>query len=52
MPNLHRFNGVLPSQKGLPAGRQGHWLLCTKCLRKVKAYQPKPALKKETPAEK
>ncbi len=45
LPNLHRFNGALNGQKG-------HWLLCTKCLRKVKADQPKPAPKKETTTEK
>ena len=38
MPNLHRFNGFFQGQKG-------RWLLCTKCLRKVKANQPKPAKK-------
>ena len=30
LPNLHRFRGVLN-------GKKGKWLLCTKCLRKVKA---------------
>jgi len=51
-PNLHAFNGFLNGEKG-------KWLLCTKCLRKVKANlkekakkpadaSSKPALKKET----
>jgi len=52
-PNLHAFKGFLK-------GKKGKWLFCTKCLRKVKANQPaspsqggpKPAPKKETPAEK
>jgi len=39
-PNLHVFKGFLKGQKG-------KWLLCTKCLRKVKAEQPKPKAKKE-----
>ena len=39
-PNLQRFNGLLNGQKV-------KWLLCTKCLRKVKANQPKSASKKE-----
>jgi ribosomal protein L28 len=39
-PNLHNFNGFLN-------GKKGKYLLCTKCLRKVKANQPKPKIKKE-----
>ena len=39
-PNLHAFKGFLK-------GKKGKWLLCTKCLRKVKANQPKPKVKKE-----
>jgi len=39
-PNLHTFKGFLK-------GKKGKWLLCTKCLRKVKAQQPKPKVKKE-----
>ncbi len=38
-PNLHTFKGFLKGQKG-------KWLLCTKCLRKVKAEQPKPVPEK------
>ncbi len=45
LPNLHPFKGRLK-------GQEGKWLLCTKCLRKAKSNQPKPAPKKETPAEK
>lgn len=37
-PNLHTFNGVL-------AGQKGKWLLCTKCLRKVKANLKEKAKK-------
>jgi len=40
MPNLHRFRGFFEGQKG-------KWLFCTKCLRKIKSQQPKPAVKKE-----
>ena len=34
MPNLHTF-------KGFFEGKKGHWKFCTKCLRRVKAAQPK-----------
>jgi ribosomal protein L28 len=39
-PNLHVFKGFLK-------GKKGKWLLCTKCLRKVKAQQPQAKVKKE-----
>lgn len=42
MPNLHNF-------KGFFEGKKGHWKFCTKCLRRVKAAQPKPITKKEKP---
>lgn len=35
MPNLHAFNGIFN-------GVKSHWKFCTKCLRRVKAAQPKP----------
>lgn len=31
-PNLHAFKGIFK-------GRKGKWLLCTKCLRRVKSSQ-------------
>jgi ribosomal protein L28 len=56
MPNLHAFKGFLINEKGLPTGRRGHWKFCTKCLRRVKAAQPKiqskPEVKKEKSAVK
>ena len=39
-PNLHTFNGFFK-------GKKSKWLFCTKCLRKVKANQPKVQIKKE-----
>lgn len=41
-PNLHSFNGILN-------GKKGKWLLCTKCLRKVKKEQAqKPKVEKHS----
>lgn len=48
LPNLHAF-------KGFFRGIKGHWKFCTKCLRRVKAAQPKPQPKpasKKSPAKK
>ena len=42
-PNLHKFKGILN-------GKKGKWLLCTKCLRKVKAVQKKK--EEKTPEKK
>jgi len=44
-PNLHVFNGVL-------AGQKSKWLLCTKCLRKVKSNLLKPIKEEILPANK
>lgn len=44
-PNLHAFKGIFE-------GKKGHWKFCTKCLRRVKAAQPKPQPKPEVKKEK
>ncbi len=45
LPNLHPFKGKLK-------GKEGKWLLCTKCLRKAKKKQKELVEKKKKIKEK